>query len=276
MTNGERWRSELDLYIRQCEPNAKEKSIAWKTAIGLQKVDGLGVSAYLLDTAKEHIEGKISIREAQERIYNYHKAQNKIAELGERTEEADIVAVRITELLGEKTFHLSPVFWQNIHKRLFIGVFAHAGQLRGYNITKDEWVLGGDSVIYVHANSVPAALEHDFNREREYSYSGNSIDDSIEHFAKFTAGIWQIHPFSEGNTRSMAVFVIKYLQSLGFSIDGDVFAKHSLYFRNALVRANYNNLQQGIEESAIFLVRFYDNLVLGKGYDLTSTQLKID
>lgn len=276
MTNGERWRSELDVYIRQCEPNAKEKSIAWKTAIGLQKVDGLDISAYLLDTAKEHIEGKISINEAQERIYNYHKAQNKIAELGERTEEADIVAVRITELLGEKTFHLSPVFWQNIHKRLFISVFAHAGQFRGYNITKDEWVLGGDSVIYVHANSIPAALEHDFNREREYSYSGKSIDDSIEHFAKFTAGIWQIHPFSEGNTRSMAVFVIKYLQSLGFSIDGDVFAKHSLYFRNALVRANYNNLQQGIEESVIFLVRFYDNLLLGKGYDLTSTQLKID
>ncbi|MGM9570549.1 MAG: Fic family protein, partial [Phascolarctobacterium sp.] len=268
--------SELEEYIRQGEPSAKEKSFAWKTAIGLQQVDGLSTSAYLLDTAKEHIEGKISIHEAQERIHNYYKAQSKRAKLEERTEEADIVAARITELLGEKTFQFSPAFWSSIHRRLFEGVYAHAGQFRDYNITKNEWILKGDTVIYASADSIMDTLEYDFRVEKEYSYAGRTAQELIEHFAKFTAGIWQIHPFAEGNTRATAVFIIKYLQTFGFSIDNDAFEKNSWYFRNALVRANYNDLQHGVHETTLYLEQFFSNLLLGTEYELKNRRLHLD
>ena len=178
MAESRQWQSELEEYIRQGEPSAKEKSVAWKTAIGLQQVDGLNTSAYLLDTAKEHIEGKISIHEAQKRIHNYYKAQSQRAKLEERTEEADTVAARITELLGEKTFQFSPAFWQSIHRRLFEGIFAHAGQFRDYNITKNEWVLKGDTVIYASCDSIVGTLEYDFRVEREYSYAGKNAQDA--------------------------------------------------------------------------------------------------
>lgn len=276
MADNRYWQAELEEYIRQGEPSAKEKSFAWKTAIGLQQVDGLSTSAYLLDTAKEHIEGKISIHEAQKRIHNYYKAQNNRAKLEERTEEADIVAARITELLGEKTFQFSPVFWQSIHRRLFQGVYAHAGQFRDYNITKNEWVLQGDTVIYASADSIMDTLEYDFRVEKEYSYAGKTAQELIEHFAKFTAGIWQIHPFAEGNTRATAVFIIKYLQTFGFSINNEAFEKNSWYFRNALVRANYNDLQHGVHETTFYLEQFFSNLLLGTEYELKNRILHLE
>ena len=276
MAESRQWQSELEEYIRQGEPSAKEKSVAWKTAIGLQQVDGLNTSAYLLDTAKEHIEGKISIHEAQKRIHNYYKAQSQRAKLEERTEEADTVAARITELLGEKTFQFSPAFWQSIHRRLFEGIFAHAGQFRDYNITKNEWVLKGDTVIYASADSIVDTLEYDFRVEREYSYAGKNAQELIAHLAKFTAGIWQIHPFGEGNTRATAVFIIKYLQTFGFTIDNDAFEKNSWYFRNALVRANYNDLQHGVHETTLYLEQFFSNLLLGMNYELKNRKLHLD
>ena len=276
MVESRQWQSELEEYIRQGEPDAKEKSFAWKTAIGLQQVDGLSTSAYLLDTAREHIEGKISIREAQERIHSYYKAQSKRAKLEERTEEADIVAARITELLGEKTFQFSLVFWQSIHRRLFEGIYAHAGQFRDYNITKNEWILKGDTVIYASADSVMDTLEYDFRVEKEYAYAGKTAQELIEHFAKFTSGIWQIHPFAEGNTRATAVFIIKYLQTFGFSINNAVFEKNSWYFRNALVRANYNDLQHGVRETTLYLEQFFSNLLLGTDYELKNRRLHLD
>ena len=276
MAESRQWQSELEEYIRQGEPSAKEKSVAWKTAIGLQQVDGLNTSAYLLDTAKEHIEGKISIHEAQKRIHNYYKAQSQRAKLEERTEEADTVAARITELLGEKTFQFSPAFWQSIHRCLFEGIFAHAGQFRDYNITKNEWVLKGDTVIYASCDSIVDTLEYDFRVEREYSYAGKNAQELIAHLAKFTAGIWQIHPFGEGNTRATAVFIIKYLQTFGFTIDNDAFEKNSWYFRNALVRANYNDLQHGVHETTLYLEQFFGNLLLGMNYELKNRKLHLD
>ena len=270
------WKLELNEYIRQGEPDKIEKSNAWKTAIGLQDVDGLKPSAYLIETAKNHIEGNISITEADKRIHSYYEERKDRNEMEEDTKEADIVSVRIAKLLGEKTFQFSPVEWQNIHRRLFEGLFSHAGKIRDYNITKKEWILKGDTVMYASFDSIRATLDYDFSQEKNFSYEGLTIDESVRHIAKFTSGIWQIHPFGEGNTRSTAVFIIKYLKTFGFNVSNGTFAENSWYFRNALVRANYNDLQNGIHATTKFLDLFFENMLMNAGHELKNRYIHVD
>ncbi|MCH5323998.1 MAG: Fic family protein [Eubacterium sp.] len=276
MPEDKKWQFELEEYIKQGEPGKVEKSEAWQTAIGLQAVDGLNTSAYLLDTAKDHIEGKISIDEAQKRIQSYYEQRADRTEIENDTKEADIVSARITKLLGEKAFQFSPAEWLSIHRRLFEGVFSHAGQIRQYNITKKEWVLNYDTVIYADWNSIKDTLDYDFATEKQFSYEGLSVDASVKHFAKFASDIWQIHPFGEGNTRATAVFMIKYMKTFGFRVNNDAFEKNSWYFRNALVRANYNNIQKGVHSTTKFLEMFFGNLLLGTDYELKNRYMHID
>ena len=270
------WQFELEEYIKQGEPERTEKSEAWQTAIGLQAVDGLNTSEYLLDTAKDHIEGKITIDEVQKRIHSYYEQRTSRTELEENTKEADIVSARITKLLGEKAFQFSPAEWLTIHRRLFEGVFKHAGQVRTYNITKKEWVLKGDTVIYADFNSIRDTLDYDFTNEKQFSYEGLSVEAAVKHLAKFASDIWQIHPFCEGNTRATAVFMIKYMKTFGFRVNNDAFQKNSWYFRNALVRANYNNLQKGIHSTTKFLEMFFGNLLLETNHELKNRYMHVD
>ena len=233
-------------------------------------------SAYLLDTAKEHIEGKISIDEAQKRIQSYYEQRTDRTEVENDTKEADIVSARIAKLLGEKAFQFSPAEWLTIHRRLFDGVFSHAGQIRQYNITKREWVLKGDTVTYAAWSSIKDTLDYDFATEKQYSYAGLSVEQCVKHLAKFASDIWQIHPFCEGNTRATAVFMIKYMKTFGFKVNNDAFEKNSWYFRNALVRANYNDLQNGIHATTKFLEMFFSNLILGTEYELKNRYMHVD
>ena len=144
MTNKKEWNKELSEYIKQGEPSKVEKTKAWETAIGLQEVDGLTPSKYLIETAKEHIEGSINIDEVKERINQYYEVLDSKKNLEKKeSEEADKVSARITEILSEKTFNFSPAELLNIHKRLFNGILDMAGEYRNYNITKKEWVLNG-------------------------------------------------------------------------------------------------------------------------------------
>ena len=274
--HNEKWKMDFEEYIKLGEPEQSEKSAAWKTAIGLQDVDGLKISEYLLETAREHIEGRIDIKTAQKRIHSYYKERKKRNEMEEGTKEADIVSSRITELLGEKTFQFSPAEWKTIHKRLFKDVFSHAGEYRTYNITKSEWVLNGETVLYASADSIRATLDYDFGQEKEFSYEGLSADDAVKHIARFTSGIWQIHPFSEGNTRSTAVFIIKYLKTFGFQVNNEVFAENSWYFRNSLVRANYNDLGKGISATTVYLELFFENLLMGYQNRLKNRYIHVD
>ncbi|MDR0938240.1 MAG: Fic family protein [Mediterranea sp.] len=259
---------DFEEYIRQGEPNAKEKASAWQTAIGLQAVDGLKTSDYLKETARKHIEGEIDIDEAQQLIKSYY--QSKTARLPEDDdmEEADKVSANITRILNETSFAFSIVGFTSIHKRLFNGVFKFAGKIRDYDITKKEWVLQGDTVLYVNSQDIRKALEYDLEQEKAFDYKGLSFDRIVEHIAKFVSGIWQIHPFGEGNTRTTAVFTIKYLRSIGFEVDNSLFAEHSWYFRNALVRANYRNVRKGIEPDNQFLLKFFRNLLMGEKNEL--------
>lgn len=276
MSDEKKWQFELEEYIRQGEPGKAEKSEAWQTAIGLQAVDGLNTSAYLLDTAKEHIEGNITIDEAQTRIQSYYEQRTDRTELENGTKEADIVSARIAKLLGEKAFQFSPAEWLTIHRRLFEGVFSHAGQVRQYNITKREWILNGDTVTYADWNSIKDTLDYDFATEKHFSYEGLSVEAAVKHLAKFASDIWQIHPFSEGNTRATAVFMIKYMKTFGFRANNDAFEKNSWYFRNALVRANYNNIRKGVHSTAKFLELFFSNLLLDTDYELKNRTMHID
>ena len=267
----------LDEYIRQGEPQKQERGRAWQTAIGLQEVDGLKTSPYLLETARKHIEGDITISEAKQLIDSYYKSQSGRKEIeNERTEEADKVSARITELLSEQTFNFSPAQYTSIHRRLFEGIYKFAGRIRDYNITKQEWVLRGATVYYASADTISETLEYDMGQERNYSYEGKSIDEAISHLTRFCANLWQIHAFGEGNTRSTAVFMIKYLKTLGFKVTNDLFATNSWYFRNALVRANYSNLQEGITETTVFLERFFRNMLLGETTPLRNREMHLD
>jgi fido (protein-threonine AMPylation protein) len=267
----------LDEYIRQGEPQQRERSEAWKVAIGLQQVDRLQTSEYLLDTAKRHIEGDISIGEAKELIDSYYKSAAGRKEVeGDRTEEADKVAARITELIEEKTFSFTPAQLISIHRRLFEGIYKLAGRIRDYNITKNEWVLGGKTVFYASADTITDTLAFDMGQEREFNYANMNIDEAIRHLTRFCANLWQVHAFSEGNTRTTAVFMIKYLRTLGFNVVNDVFAENSWYFRNALVRANYSDLTAGISETTLYLERFFRNMLLGEEHDLRNRIMHVD
>jgi fido (protein-threonine AMPylation protein) len=266
--------SDLDEYRRLGEPEKAEKSEIWRAAIGLQQVDGLTTSEYLIETAKQNIEGAITIYEVQERMDAYYKAR-PVQAADDRTEEADKVSARIAEILSEKTFSFSPAEYITIHKRLFTGIYALAGQIRDYNISKAEWALGGETVYYASAGSIRATLDYDFEQEKSFEYKGLRKEQIVAHIAKFASGLWQIHAFGEGSTRTTAVFIIKYLRTLGFAVTNDLFADHSWYFRNALVRANYNDYAKDIYSTLEFLNRFFGNLLLGKNNPLKNRDLRI-
>lgn len=261
-------------YIRQSEPNKRDKGYAWHTAIGLQAVDGLKTSKYLIDTAIKNIEGDISIDEAQELLNNYYEENPKSGD-DERTEEADKVAVRIAKILSEKAFSFTPNEYISIHKKLFTGIYGHAGKIRDYNITKKEWVLDGATVLYGSASELRATLEYDFSEEKKFSYRNLTMDEIIHHLAIFVSRLWQIHIFGEGNTRTTAVFFIKYLRTLGFDATNDIFAENAWYFRNALVRANYNDLKNGIHETTEYLEVFLRNLLLDERNELHNRSMHI-
>lgn len=261
-------------YIKQFEPEKRDKGYAWHTAIGLQAVDGLKTSQYLIDTAIKNIEGYISIDEAQALLNSYYEENPKIED-DDRTEEADKVAVRIAKILSEKAFSFTPNEYISIHKKLFTGIYSHAGKIRDYNITKKEWILDGATVMYGSASELRATLDYDFSEEKKFSYKNLNMDEIIHHLAVFVSRLWQIHIFAEGNTRTTAVFFIKYLRTLGFEATNDIFAEHAWYFRNALVRANYNNLKNGIHETTEYLELFLHNLLLDEKNELHNRAMHI-
>ena len=267
--------TDWEQYERASEPHKRERAEYWRTAIGLQQVDGLQVSDYLRQTAELHIEGDITIDEACERIKTYYITKTS-HDNSSGEEEADKVAANIAKLLAEPSFSFTANEMLNIHRHIFTGVFKHAGQIRTYDITKKEWVLRGDTVMYGRAADIRMALEYDIEQERNFSYKGLSIDDIVHHLAQFVSLLWQNHPFCEGNTRATALFFIKYVRSLGFQADNTLFATHSWYFRNALVRANYRNVAKGIEADDTFLIRFLRNLLFGEHHELRNRFMLIN
>ena len=266
---------DFDAYIRQGEPDQREKASIWRTAIGLQAVDGLQTSEYLRETAIKHIEGEIDIDEARQLIQAYYQSKTHRETTDDDMQEADQVSANITKILSSNTLDFSAKGYISLHRRIFDGVFKHAGKVRDYDISKNEWILNGDTVHYLNWEDLHRALDYDIEQERRFSYKGLSTDQLIQHIARFVSDIWQIHAFCEGNTRTTAVFAILYLRDLGYKVENDMFAQHSWYFRNALVRANYRNAVEGIDYAPEYLERFFRNLLLGEQWDLRNRYLHI-
>ena len=266
----------FDEYKKVSEPHKRERAEAWRVAIGLQAVDGLQVSEYLKQTARQHIEGEITIDEACQQIKQYYISKTVHDDDDENKAEADKVSGNIAKLIGSPSFTFNAAGVMAIHRGIFEGVFKHAGKLRTYDITKKEWVLRGDTVMYGRWQDLRMALDYDIEQEKQFDYRGLSMDEVIERLAKFVSGIWQTHPFCEGNTRTTAVFAIKYLKSIGFECNNDMFEQHSWYFRNALVRANYKNVAKGINQDYSFLNNFFRNLLMGENYELKNRYMLVN
>ena len=287
---------ELGGYFKAEEPGRRERAEAWATAIGLQKVDGLTPSQFLFDTAKDHIEGRITQNQARRRIHDYYAAgagrppyrgrrvegappyQDAKAEATRpdpAKEEADKVSERIVAVINDGGFAFTPEYYISIHAKLFKGVLPSAGKLRAVNIRKREWVLKDDSVTYGDASTLKQSLIRDFIDEREFDYGGKTPRKIIPHFARFIAQIWQLHPFGEGNTRTTAVFAIKYLNSLGFRVTNNMFRDNSWYFRNALVRANYADYAHDVKRDWSYIEKFFRNLLLGEKNEMKSRYLLV-
>ncbi|MBO7652345.1 MAG: Fic family protein [Bacteroidales bacterium] len=266
----------FDEYIRQGEPSQRDAAYAWSTAIGLQAVDGLKTSEYLNDLARRNIEGEITIDEVGSLLDSYYESKTVREADDDDKEEADKASKNIKKILSTVTLDFSTNGLINLHRRIFNGVFKHAGELRKYDITKKEWVLDGDTVRYLNWEDLRRAIDYDIEQERAYIFKGKTQDEIVSHLSRFVSGIWQIHAFREGNTRTTAVFTILYLRSLGFDVKNDLFARHSWYFRNALVRANYKNAVKGIDYSPVYLERFFRNLLLGEQWDLRNRFLHIN
>lgn len=266
----------FDEYIRHGEPQKRERADAWRVAIGLQAVDGLKTSEYLQQTARKNIEGEITIDEARELVKQYYVKKTAHDEGNEDKEEADRVSSNISKLLQTDAFTYSVAGLAAIHRAIFEGVFKHAGKFRDYDISKKEWVLRGESVLYGRWQDLGMTIEYDLEQERQFDYRTLNKDQMIEHLATFVAGLWQIHPFGEGNTRTTAIFTIKYLRMLGFSVNNELFERNSWYFRNALVRANYRNVEKGVNVEPVFLIRFFRNLLLGENNELKNRYMMVD
>lgn len=252
-----------------------KKQEYWGTAIGLNKVDNLEPSKYLIELSKKNIEGQLKYYEIENLLKEYYDKKDCNNEKILNEKECDLVSLRIAELLEDKSFGFSPITLKNIHKYLFKDIYDFAGTYRKYNITKKEPILNGNTVTYADFDNIEEYFNYDFNEEKEFEYSKLNSEEMIKHIAKFTSSIWQVHPFGEGNTRTTAVFIEKYLNSLGFDVNNDMFEKYSLYFRNALVRSNYTNIPKNVYPTFEFLIMFFENLLQGKNNKLENDKLYV-
>ena len=249
------------------------KQLQWDMAIGLQEVDNLKPSKYLENLLEENVAGNLTIDDVKKALKEYYIEKENENVINHNELECDFVSTRIVELLNEDLFELSVDYLKYVHKYLFQDVYEFAGKFRKIDFSKHEKILNNDSVSYGDCNTLTESLEYDISLEKDKKYKEMGIVEVINNISKFSSNIWQVHPFREGNTRTAAVFIEKYLISLGFAVDNTLFKDKSVYFRNALVRSNYFNNYLNIKEDSSYLIKFYENLLLGKNNNLNSQDL---
>ena len=252
------------------------KQLQWDMAIGLQEVDNLKPSKQLEKLLEENVVGKMTLNEVKQELKTYYVEKEKKNEVNHSELECDFVSTRIVELLQENNFELSVDYLKYVHKCLFQDVYEFAGEFRKIDFSKHEKILNNDSVAYGDCTTLTASLEYDISLEKEKKYEEMNIVEVINNITKFSSSIWQVHPFREGNTRTTALFIEKYLISLGYNVDNSLFKDKSVYFRNALVRSNYFNNYLNIKEDNSYLVKFYESLLLGKNNNLHSRDLIVE
>ena len=265
--------SSINPYQEKTYPKGYIKQLQWDMAIGLQQVDNLKPSKYLEQISKKNVSGELTIEEVEQSLREYYTTKEQQKDINHNELECDFVSMRIVELLDQDNFELSVNYLKYIHKYLFQDVYEFAGEFRKIDFSKYEKILNNDSVAYGDSKTLAESLEYDISLEKEKNYNGMSIVEVIKNITAFTSNIWQVHPFREGNTRTTAVFIEKYLISLGYNVDNSLFKDKSVYFRNALVRSNYFNNYLNIKEDKSYLIKFYENLLLGKNNNLHSEDL---
>jgi len=263
-------------YIEELTPKNYIKQLQWDMAIGLQEVDNLKPSKYLEKLLQENVVGKKNIYEIEHELKQYYIEKEKNEEVDRSELECDLVSTRIVELLEQNNFELSIEYLKYVHKYLFKDIYDFAGKFRDIDFSKHERILNGDSALYGDHKLLEQSLDYDISLEKKKNYKEMNIVDVINNITDFTSRIWQIHPFREGNTRTTALFIEKYLTSLGYKVDNTMFKDKSIYYRNALVRSNYFNNDLNIKEDNSFLIKFYENLLLGKNNNLNSKDLIIE
>lgn len=265
--------SSIKPYQEKTYPKGYIKQLQWDMAIGLQQVDNLTPSKYLKQISEKNILGELTIEEVEQSLKEYYTTKEQKKDINHKELECDFVSMRIVELLDQDNFELSVDYLKYIHKYLFQDVYEFAGEFRKIDFSKHEKILNNDSVAYGDSKTLTESLEYDISLEKEKKYKDMSIVEVIKNITDFTSNIWQVHPFREGNTRTTAVFLEKYLISSGYNVDNSLFKDKSVYFRNALVRSNYFNNYLNIKEDKSYLIKFYENLLLGKNNNLHSEDL---
>ena len=268
--------SSINDYIEKETPKNYIKQLEWDMAIGLQEVDNLKPSKYLEKLLQENVIGEKTIYEVEKELKDYYVEKEKNNDVNHNELECDLVSTRIVELLQEDNFELSINYLKYVHKYLFQDVYEFAGEFRKVDFSKHERILNNDSVAYGDHRLLEKSLDYDITIEKNKNYKEMNIVDVINNITDFSSRIWQIHPFREGNTRTTALFIEKYLVSLGYNVDNTLFKDKSVYFRNALVRSNYFNNYLNIKEDNSFLIKFYENLLLGKSNNLHSKDLIVE
>ena len=268
--------SSINDYIETETPKNYVKQLEWDMAIGLQEVDNLKPSKYLEKLLRENVIGEKTIYEVEHELKQYYIEKDKTDKTIQDEFECDLVSTRIVQLLEEDNFALSVDYIKNIHKYLFKDVYEFAGEFRKVDFSKHERILNNDSVAYGDYKLLEQSLDYDITLEKNKNYNEMNIVDVINNITDFSSRIWQIHPFREGNTRTTALFIEKYLVSLGYDVDNTMFKEKSVYYRNALVRSNYFNNYLNIKQDNSFLIKFYENLLLGKNNNLHSRDLIVE
>ena len=249
----------------------------WEVGIGLNEVDGLNPSKYLIELTKDSIEGRKTFDEIEKELKNYYNKQSKDS-INYSEMECDLVSTRIAKMLEDRTFVFSPIQLKSIHRKLFSELLLDErdnsiGEYRRYNISKKEPILNGDTVIYGEYTTIDEFLKYDFENESGKNYAEMSLEKQIKNLIKFTSVIWQIHPFVEGNTRTVAVFIQKYLLSMGYNVNNDLFKENSVYFRNALVASNYSNIPKRVSPNFSYLEQFFLKLLYKRDTELERIQI---
>lgn len=260
-------------YTEEIKPGGYIKQLQWDMAIGLQEVDNLKPSKYLEKLVSDNVNGNLTIEQVKNELKEYYIEKEQKQDINHNELECDFVSTRIVELLDKDNFELSVDYLKYVHRYLFQDVYEFAGEFRIIDFSKHEKILNNDSVAYGDCKTLKESLEYDISLEKEKSYKEMSIVEVINNITKFSSSIWQVHPFREGNTRTTALFIEKYLISLGYEVDNTLFKDKSVYFRNALVRSNYFNNYLNTKEDSSYLVKFYENLLLGKNNNLHSEDL---
>lgn len=261
-------------YLHQSNPETKKRAYIWAAAIGLQATDGLRTTDKMRNTARRHIENQISLDEARQDIWRHYEDNPATTPEQTKEQEADKTAFNIARILfSGQAVDFSTDGYLNLHRQVFDGVYDHAGQLRTCDLVKKEWVLEKNTVIYLHWEEIRIALDSNFDFKENINYQHRKGRELVDWISQFTAAVWHIHPFNEGNTRTTAVMAILIARSLGHDLHTDVFAEHSWYYRNAMVRANYMDLDRNVHIHPEFLIRFYSNWLLGEQWDLRNRYL---